>query len=164
MFLTKLQVIPTITWSVFLKILTLYAPHITPKEKAWGVFCELIISMVKCMTAVSPLLALSHRFDPCYLLTWKCCVQYYIISNWFAVTPNHTSNHPDSKVQGATMGPTWVLSAPDGPHGGPINLAVYTILCQSYFFEWSELLTRSQECSWVMTSSLVYMALLLAGQ
>ena len=24
--------------------------------------------------------------------------------------------HPDSKVHGANMGPTWVLSAPDRPH------------------------------------------------
>ena len=31
--------------------------------------------------------------------------------------------HPDSKVHGANMGPTWVLSAPDGPHVGPRNLA-----------------------------------------
>ena len=30
---------------------------------------------------------------------------------------------PDSKVNGADMGPTWVLSAPDGPHVGPINFA-----------------------------------------
>ena len=30
----------------------------------------------------------------------------------------------DSKVHGANMGPTWVLPAPDGPHVGPINLAV----------------------------------------
>ena len=29
---------------------------------------------------------------------------------------------PDSKVHGANMGPTWVLSAPDGPHVGPMNL------------------------------------------
>ena len=26
---------------------------------------------------------------------------------------------PDSKIHGANMGPTWVLSAPDGPHVGP---------------------------------------------
>ena len=32
--------------------------------------------------------------------------------------------YPDSKVHGAKMGPTWVLSAPDGPHVGPMNLAV----------------------------------------
>ena len=27
---------------------------------------------------------------------------------------------PDSKVHGANMGPTWVLSVPDGPHVGPM--------------------------------------------
>ena len=31
---------------------------------------------------------------------------------------------PDSKVYGVNMGPTWVLSAPDGPHVGPMNLAI----------------------------------------
>ena len=31
---------------------------------------------------------------------------------------------PDSKVHGANTGPIWVLSAPDGPHVGPINLAI----------------------------------------
>ena len=32
--------------------------------------------------------------------------------------------NPDSKVHGANMGPTWVLSAPDGSHCGPKNLAI----------------------------------------
>ena len=32
--------------------------------------------------------------------------------------------YPDSKVHGANMGPTWDLSAPDGPHVGPMNLAI----------------------------------------
>ena len=31
---------------------------------------------------------------------------------------------PDSKVHGANMGPTWVLSALNGPHFGPMNLAI----------------------------------------
>ena len=31
---------------------------------------------------------------------------------------------PESKFHGANMGPTWVMSAPDGPHGGPMNLAI----------------------------------------
>ena len=31
---------------------------------------------------------------------------------------------PDSKVHGANMGPTWVLSAPNRPHVGPMNLAI----------------------------------------
>ena len=32
--------------------------------------------------------------------------------------------YPDSKIQGANMGPTWVLSAPDWPHVGTMNLAI----------------------------------------
>ena len=36
--------------------------------------------------------------------------------------------YPDSKVHGANMGPTWVLSAPDGPHVGPMNLAIRVLL------------------------------------
>ena len=35
---------------------------------------------------------------------------------------------PDSKVHGANMGLTWVLSAPDGPHVGPMNLAIRDVL------------------------------------
>ena len=31
---------------------------------------------------------------------------------------------PDSKVHGANMGPTWVLSAPDGPLVDPMKLAI----------------------------------------
>ena len=33
-----------------------------------------------------------------------------------------SDSNPDSKVHGANMGPTWVLSAPDGPHVGPWTL------------------------------------------
>ena len=33
-------------------------------------------------------------------------------------------NYPDSKVHGANAGPTWVLPAPDGPHVGPMNIAI----------------------------------------
>ena len=36
--------------------------------------------------------------------------------------------YQDSKIHGANMGPTWVLSAPDGPHVGPMNLAIRVAL------------------------------------
>ena len=36
----------------------------------------------------------------------------------------HWCHIPDNKVHGANMGPTWVLSAPRGPHVGPMNLAI----------------------------------------
>ena len=47
------------------------------------------------------------------------------------VCPWHKNNFPiihhgtpDSKVHGANMGPTWIMSATDGPHIGPMNLAI----------------------------------------
>ena len=40
---------------------------------------------------------------------------------------------PDSKVHGTNMGPTWVLSAPDGPHAGPMNLVIRNVFaCKKY--------------------------------
>ena len=36
--------------------------------------------------------------------------------------------YPDSKVHGDNMGPTWILSAPDGPHDGTMNLAIREVL------------------------------------
>ena len=41
---------------------------------------------------------------------------------------------PDNIVHGANMGPIWVLSAPDGPHVGPMNFAIWDAndqLCSS---------------------------------
>ena len=35
-----------------------------------------------------------------------------------------SNQYPDSKVHGANMGPTWVLSVPDGPHVGTMDLAI----------------------------------------
>ena len=39
--------------------------------------------------------------------------------------------YPDSKVHGAYMGPTWVLSAPGGPHVGPTILAIWVCYLDS---------------------------------
>ena len=35
--------------------------------------------------------------------------------------------HPDSKVNGAHMGPIWGRQDPGGPHLGPINFAIWAI-------------------------------------
>ena len=55
--------------------------------------------------------------------SWKCLNYYHC--------------NPDSKVHGTNMGPTWVLSAPDAPHVGPMNLAIkeFTAVC-SWGFGW----------------------------
>ena len=46
----------------------------------------------------------------------------------FSIASLALDHFPDSKVNGANMGPTWVLSAPDGPHVGPMNLAIRVVL------------------------------------
>ena len=46
---------------------------------------------------------------------------------------NKNWNIPDSTVHGASIGPTWVLSAPGGPHVGPVNLATRDV----YILEWN---------------------------
>ena len=33
--------------------------------------------------------------------------------------------HPDSKVDGANMGPTWGREDPGGPHDGHMNFAIW---------------------------------------
>ena len=60
----------------------------------------------------------------------------YSVSPWYQKLFHHITNYhrrlictlPDSKVHGDNMGPTWVLSAPDGPHVGPQNLAIRAVL------------------------------------
>ena len=54
----------------------------------------------------------------------------WVLPNSLAIHISSPSNNtppcniPDNKVHGVDMGPTWVLSAPDGPHVGPMNLAI----------------------------------------
>ena len=60
-----------------------------------------------------------------YIYIYICiCVCMLLVCNnlsiWCAVTV-HTQH---SKVHRANIGPTWVLSAPDGHHVGPVDLAI----------------------------------------
>ena len=51
--------------------------------------------------------------------------QYLNKTSWLSSLLTHFHTYyPDSKVHGANMGSTWVLSAPDGPYVGPMNLAI----------------------------------------
>ena len=52
--------------------------------------------------------------------------------------PAGTRDIPDSKVHGANMRPTWVLSTPGGPHVGPMNLAI-----------WALNMTKHRESVWI---------------
>ena len=62
---------------------------------------------------------LKHRLDQPTLMI---CMYKHL--NWFYGQYNRIHNIPDDKVHEANMGPTWILSAPDGPHVGSNNLAI----------------------------------------
>ena len=74
-------------------------------------------------TRIEPMLEVRHRSGFGSILvpygmsnSWMFyCLMRYAYTAW---------NIPDSKVHGANLGPTWVLSVPDGPHVGPMNLAI----------------------------------------
>ena len=60
---------------------------------------------------------------------------------------------PDSKVHGANMGPTWVLSALGGPHVGPMNLVIrdvpsFQLVSLTAPARCSELRWGSSPCWW----------------
>ena len=48
----------------------------------------------------------------------KKCTERYVINDI----------SPDSKIHGANNGPICVLSAPDGPHVGPMNFAIREVV------------------------------------
>ena len=51
----------------------------------------------------------------------KICNVMYVFNRPISQIPQGI---PDNKVPGANMGSTWALSAPDGPHAGPMNIAI----------------------------------------
>ena len=64
----------------------------------------------------------------------RVCRQFIKLTlhTWAVVGPKwYIRTIPDSKVHGTNMGPTWVLSSPDRPHVGPMNLAIRDVSSMS---------------------------------
>ena len=61
------------------------------------------------------------RFIYIRLPFWSRCM---CIATYFPQKVVLIWSCPDSKVHGANMGPTWVLSAPDRPHVDPMNFVI----------------------------------------
>ena len=71
---------------------------------------QILINMKKNLLKWAPVYLLGNTTATDDLETQKLKVSSSIILTY-----------PDSKVHWVNMGPTWVLSAPDGPHVGPMN-------------------------------------------
>ena len=74
---------------------------------------------------VSDHLTLDWWFNSFFRLTIEKISKPRITSSLWGESIDDRWISPDSKVRGANMGPTWVLSAPDGFHVGPMNLAIW---------------------------------------
>ena len=89
--------------------------------KLWWNFLEFVLfskdlSWIKTEHWKCPSIAMHFPlFHTGEVIAWK---------NEMTLSNSAWRQNPDSKVHGANMGPTWVLSAPDGPHVGPMNLAI----------------------------------------
>ena len=72
---------------------------------------------------------IAHLHALIWLKQWNwndndvCLFTEYLKSQDYCRIIDGLSNQ-DSKVHGASMGPTWVLSFPDGPYVGPMYLAI----------------------------------------
>ena len=79
-----------------------------------------VITLVEIKDRVS-LATITHA---CFSCDWNFyCVRFQTHSTTDIV--GISSEIANSNIHGANMGPTWVLSAPDGPHVGPMNLSIW---------------------------------------
>ena len=88
------------------------------QKKGIKIFCSQLLLAKLLYLTKSSLTVLDHQM---WVLSFQLSDAYiYLVAQyWF--------RYPDIKVHGANMGPTWVLSAPDGPHVGLMNLAIRVI-------------------------------------
>ena len=78
--------------------------------------------------------SLSFRTHPCVLAIKPSYIRDFTVLH--IAVPSQWVDVPDSKVHGDNMGPTWVLTAPNGPHGGPMNLAIWGKMKYMYIRNW----------------------------
>ena len=106
---------------------------------------KLLFTLVRDALGVDSTHAIRQRFLMCtvYAILFRIAWWGYQEARadiFFQYKRHRTSrsmHSPDSRVHGANIGPTCVLSAPDGPLVGPTNLAIWVgslfcVLCEFY--------------------------------
>ena len=110
------------------------------------IFWSYLLQAIRCdMAFIEPM----HRNKPniTYFATSYCRVHYHDVISWthttidiYVLTQWITDVlFPDSKAHRANMGPIWGWQDPDGPHVGPMNIAIWVVLSHV----WS---TRDKSC------------------
>ena len=105
--------------------------HVTWYDKTcdnWCLFKAYPLRHVMCHTCLSLQLTLVYKLRV-YITH---AIMYAHTYTQITYIQRIQKNIPDSKVHGANMGPTWVLPAPDGPHVGPINLAIRVLMAHVF--------------------------------
>ena len=98
------------------------AKHISPRKGNWGrnvTLSDFYDDMTQRLSSLVPSSTIIQYILHIFLISQKI-FHLCMLSRQL----NTPIPYPDSKVHGANMGPTGVLSAPDGPHVGPMNLAI----------------------------------------
>ena len=92
--------------------------------------CSVFVTQVDMQDMCYDIRIYSCQQSICIEFNWmQAFYKIYIMSDDDLVT---LGANQDNKVHGANMGPTWVLSAPDGPHVGPMNLAIWESMFRYY--------------------------------
>ena len=103
-----------------------------PSKLHWLLYNPTLVAQQTTSTIMQSNPGVPANYIDCYAIQrWWPSKLYWLLYNptLVAWSPMH-SHYPGSKVHGANMGPTWVLSAPDGPHVCPMDLAIRVGLCK----------------------------------
>ena len=93
------------------------------------------------------------KFNTCYPTLVFTTIKLVVIRSWlksmrWARLQNRLGIYPNSKVQGANMGPIWGQQDPGGSHVAPMNFAIWVVLTVTAI--WGE------SCSTCVCSFLIF--------
>ena len=106
------------------------------------IICPLNMQMC-CLLLCFVLLWLYHQLLWIWMIHLTILLSVTSLFDPAPVKPWQSRMKTDSKDHGANMGPTWVLSAPDGPHVGLMNLAIREVCeAHAYFLGYTVLILK----------------------
>ena len=103
--------------------------HVFRGRKLWRECIHTCLLLIRCGYWILVLYKIIHALSgELFVCSWKDYFGVYYPSYAPArkINIKMTLEWPRYNAHGAHLGPTWLLSAPGGPHVGPINLVIRT--------------------------------------